>query len=80
MNMRTSRIFRITIVLALCLVSVVLAQPGADRDTEPLILDLSKFHPEKFVADGKTNPLWQAAAGRQVFDGLPFAIEGRGCV
>ena len=55
-------------------------QPGAAKGTEPLILDLSKFQKEKFVTNGKTNAIGKTVVGRQVFDGLPFQIEGRGCV
>ena len=44
------------------------------------MLDLSKFQTEKFVTDGKTNTLWQSLVGRQVYDGLPFLIEGWGCL
>ena len=53
---------------------------GSTERTEPLTLDLSSFQKEKFVTQGKTNASWQTLVGRQVFDGLPFQIEGRGCV
>jgi hypothetical protein len=73
--MRTERSFGTVTGLALCLASALSAMSA-----EPLVLDLSKFQTEKFVADGKTNSYWRTAAGRQVFDGLPFQIDGRGCV
>lgn len=67
--------------LALGLASTGSAQPGGEaKSKEPLILDLSKFQKEKFVAAGKTNTLWQSLVGQQVYDGLPFLIEGSGCV
>src|SRR5512137_34794 len=53
---------------------------AASGGAEPLMLDLSKFQKEKFVTNDKTNANWETAVGRQVFDGLPFQIEGRGCV
>jgi hypothetical protein len=57
------------------------AQPGGEaKSTGLLILDLSKYQKEKFVTDGKTNTLWQGLVGRQVYDGLPFLIEGWGCL
>jgi len=53
---------------------------GAADGNQPMRLDLSKLQREKFVTDGKTNASWQTVCGWQVFDGLPFLIEGRGCV
>ena len=53
---------------------------GVTTDTKPLILDLSRFQKEKFVTGEKTNANWQTVVGRQVFDGVPFQIEGRRCV
>jgi hypothetical protein len=50
------------------------------KDIKPLILDLSRFQKEKFVTGGKTNASWQTIVGRRVFDGVPFQIDGRGCV
>src|SRR5512136_1688050 len=79
--MRTTQTFSFASGLALGLASFVLQQPStAAKSTEPLILDLSTFQKEKFLTDGKTNQFWQTVFGRQVFDGLPFQIDGRGCV
>jgi len=86
--MRTIQAFIPVVGLALGLVSAVGAPAGGAtttpageiKSTEPLILDLSGFQKEKFVTGGKTNASWRTVVGRQVFDGLPFQIEGRGCV
>jgi len=86
--MRTNQTFSVVFGLALGLACGVNAQSGSGatapvgeaKATEPLILDLSGVQKEKFVADGKTNASWLTVAGRQVFDGLPFQVEGRGCV
>ena len=82
--MRTIQTFIPVVGLALGLASVVSAAEAAPageiKATEPLTLDLSSFQKEKFVTGDKTNASWQTVVGRQVFDGLPFQIEGRGCV
>jgi protocatechuate 3,4-dioxygenase beta subunit len=79
--MKTTQTFRLIIGLGLGLASAVVPQPVTAADSsEPVILDLSKFQKEKFLAEGKTNQYWQTVFGRQVFDGLPFQIAGRGCV
>jgi hypothetical protein len=79
--MRTKRTFGVIIGLALGLASTGSAQPGGEaKSTGLLILDFSKYQKEKFVTDGKTNTLWQSLVGRQVYDGLPFLIEGWGCL
>ena len=78
--MRTNIAFSIILALALGLGCGVNTQPGAGKGAEPLMLDLSKFQTEKFVTNGKTNSYWKTVVGRQTFDGLPFQIEGRGCV
>jgi protocatechuate 3,4-dioxygenase beta subunit len=85
---KTNWTFGVIFGLALVLALSANAQPGGTattpgsqaKSTEPLILDLSKFQKEKFVTNGKTNELWQSLVGRQVYDGLPFMIEGWGCV
>jgi Carboxypeptidase regulatory-like domain len=78
--MRTSIAFSILLTLALGPGCANHTQPEAAKSKGPLVLDLSKLQTEKFVTDGKTNSYWQTVAGRQTFDGLPFQIEGRGCV
>jgi hypothetical protein len=86
--MRTIQTFIPVVGLALGLAAAVNAQSPtaaaaparAIKGTEPLILDLSGFQKEKFVTGDKTNASWQTVVGRQVFDGVPFQIEGRGCV
>ena len=75
--MRTNQTFMLVFGLALSLAASPAAESGG---TEPFMLDLSKFQKEKFVTNDKTNANWETAVGRQVFDGLPFQIEGRGCV
>ena len=86
--MRTIQTFSLVVGLALGLASGVNAQSGgatatpagAANGTEPLILDLSKFQKEKFITQDKTNASWQTVVGRQVFDGVPFQVNGRGPV
>jgi hypothetical protein len=86
--MRTIRILIPVVGLALGLAATVNAQSGGaatapageSKGTEALVLDLSKFQKEKFVTAGKTNSSWKTVVGRQVFDGVPFQVEGRGCV
>ena len=86
--MRVTQTFGMIVGLALGLASTVSAQPSGPAPLlgweamgkESLVLDFSKFPMEKFVKDGETNNLWQSLAGRQVFDGLPFLLEGRMCV
>jgi hypothetical protein len=61
------------------------AEPAATAvapatDTQPLMLDLDRFYNERFITPTKTNDNWKSVAGRQVFDGLPFQVDGRGCV
>ncbi len=81
--MRPIETFSIIAVLTLglaCARAAGAASASETKSSDSLILDLSKFQREKFVADGKTNASWQTVVGRQVFDGVPFDIEGRGCV
>ena len=78
--MRRMQTLRLHAVLAFVLSGLVPHLAAAAESAEPLVLDLSKFQREKFLTDGKTNQYWQTVYGRQVFDGLPFQIEGRGCV
>jgi protocatechuate 3,4-dioxygenase beta subunit len=86
--MRNIQTFSLLAGLALGLASAASASAGGaattpagvTTDTKPLILDLSRFQKEKFVTGEKTNANWQTVVGRQVFDGVPFQIEGRGCV
>src|ERR1035437_5164708 len=78
--MRTNQTFSLVVGLVLGLASAISAPAGDAKGTEPLILDLSSFQKEKFVTGDKTNASWQKVVGRQVFDGVPFQIDGRGCV
>jgi hypothetical protein len=82
--MRTIETFSVVVGLAFAVtaqsVGAAAAPSGESKNTEPLILDLSKFQKEKFITNDKTNANWQTVVGRQVFDGVPFQIEGRGCV
>jgi hypothetical protein len=86
--MRTIQTFIPLVGLALGLASAISAPAGGAattpageiKGTEPLMLDLSSFQKENFVTGNKTNASWQTVVGRQVFDGVPFQIEGRGCV
>jgi hypothetical protein len=48
--------------------------------TEPLMLDLSPFFWERFVTPERTNMELVTVSGRQVFDGLPFQVDGRACL
>lgn len=47
---------------------------------QPLILDLSPFFWERFVTPDRTNAELVTVSGRQVFDGLPFQVDGRACL
>ena len=86
--MRRKHTFSLVVGLALGLASAVNAQSGgaaaapagAATGTDTFILDLSKVQKEKFVTQDKTNASWQTVAGRQVFDGVPFQVDGRGPV
>jgi len=55
------------------------SQPPAAGDT-PLMLDVSKFYREFFVTAQKTNLAFVSITGKQVIDGLPFDVRGRGCL
>jgi hypothetical protein len=50
---------------------------GAD---EPMTLDLAPFYWERFVTPQRTNSEMATVAGRQIFDGLPFQVDGRACL
>ena len=80
-------------LLAVCVTAVVLAgglcraapeAPPANGNPpsspEPLILDLSPFFWERFVTPERTNTELVTVSGRQVFDGLPFQVDGRACL
>lgn len=49
-------------------------------DSEPLPLDLSPFFWERFVSPARTNMELVTVSGRQMFDGLPFQVDGRACL
>ena len=85
--MRTIQIFIPLIGLVLGLASAVSAP--ADRAASPsdategqklLILDLSRFHTQMFITGKETNAGFQTVAGQRMFDGVPFVVDGRGCV
>ena len=78
---------------AVCAAAVVLAGDlcAAAPDTtpanalsltsaEPLTLDLSPFFWERFVTPERTNMELVTVSGRQMFDGLPFQVDGRACL
>jgi hypothetical protein len=80
-------------LLAVCVAAVVLGGGlGSDAaevaptnasvgaSAEPLILDLSPFFWERFVTPERTNAELVTVSGRQVFDGLPFQVDGRACL
>lgn len=80
-------------LLAVCAAAIVLAGGwcGAAPDTtaingspligpEPPMLDLSPFFWERFVTPERTNMELVTVSGRQVFDGLPFQVDGRACL
>jgi hypothetical protein len=46
----------------------------------PEMLDLSRFYRQWFITPSMTNKEFAALVGQQMYDGLPFHIEGRGYV
>lgn len=50
------------------------------KGAEPLMLDVAQFCKEPLVGGDKTNGSIQFTVGRQLIDGLPFMIQGVGCV
>ncbi|MDQ6632170.1 MAG: hypothetical protein M3Y82_10525 [Verrucomicrobiota bacterium] len=44
------------------------------------MLDLSPYFRERFITAERTNLEMVSVAGRQIFDGLPFNVEGRVCL
>lgn len=66
------------------LLALLLAGGGfchiAGTASEPLMLDLSPFFWERFVTHQRTNTELVTVSGRQVFDGLPFQVDGRACL
>ena len=45
-----------------------------------MMLDLSPFFWERFVTAERTNTELVTVSGRQMFDGLPFQVDGRACL
>jgi hypothetical protein len=48
--------------------------------SEPMMLDFSPFFWERFVTPERTNTELATVTGRQMFDGLPFQVDGRACL
>jgi hypothetical protein len=72
-------------VISICVLSAanaLLAQVENPKPPEAAakMLDLSPFYRERFITKTKTNNTFQPIVGVQVYDGLPFRIEGRGWV
>jgi hypothetical protein len=54
-----------------------LAAEPEQAGTEPLMLDLAAHYRMKFVTPERTDTRFNGIAGRQMFDGVPFAVDGR---
>jgi hypothetical protein len=83
---------KMTQASALRLLSFVLLCPAAalgaaapapattNQESQPLILDIARFYNTRFDKNGSDDEFFRPIAGRQVFDGLPFQIDGGGWV
>jgi hypothetical protein len=74
--MRIDLLGSLMAVVMLAGVQRATAAPGTG-DTEALMLDLSAHYGEIFVTPEHVNASFSTIAGRRMFDGVPFQMDGR---